>query len=196
HNSTTVKIDTKAPVSSDNNDHAWHNAAYTVHLAATDAPALNAFNANSSGVATVNYSVDGGATQTVAADNTDVTIPAPAGHANDGLHTIVYWATDNTTYSASGWASGCSSSICGSATDDPALNASNANSSGLSKVEVSIKQDGSSLYWNGSSFSNASETWNVATGAVSWSYSFTPPADGLYTIRSRATDNANNVETS
>src|SRR2546430_5830891 len=41
------------------------------------------------------YSVDGGATQTVLADNTDVTISALADHSNDGLHTIEYWATDN-----------------------------------------------------------------------------------------------------
>src|SRR5205085_1625949 len=51
----SFKYDTVAPVSTDNNDHAWHNAAYTVHLSATDA---------TSGVATVNYKVDGGTTQT------------------------------------------------------------------------------------------------------------------------------------
>src|SRR2546430_15051508 len=54
HNSTTVKIDTKQPSSSDNNDHLWHNADYTVHLSATDAPALNAFSADSSGVKNLN----------------------------------------------------------------------------------------------------------------------------------------------
>src|SRR6185437_5898297 len=95
HNSTTVKIDTKQPSSSDNNDGAWHNADYTVHLSATDAAALNAFSNDSSGVKNLKYSVDGGATQTVAADHTDVTISAPADHSGDGLHSIEYWATDN-----------------------------------------------------------------------------------------------------
>src|SRR5207237_4081060 len=124
-------------------------------------------------------------TKTDSPEDRVATQPAPAGPANDGLHTISYWATDNatneetphnsttvkidtaqpnsvitfpadnTTYSASGWASGCSSSICGTAADAPAVNAFSANSSGVNKVEVSIQYGG--LYWNGSSFSNASE---------------------------------------
>ena len=38
-------------------------------------------------------------------------------------------------------------------------------------------------------------TWNTAKGASQWSYSWTPPRDGSYTIRTRATDKAGNVET-
>src|SRR6185437_705155 len=78
---------------SDNADADWHSSAVSVHLAATDplaGPALS-----DSGVKNIKYSVDGGATQTVAGDNTDVTVPAPADHSNDGVHSIEYWATDN-----------------------------------------------------------------------------------------------------
>ncbi|MBI4849134.1 MAG: Ig-like domain-containing protein, partial [Nitrospirae bacterium] len=48
---------------------------------------------------------------------------------------------------------------------------------------------------------NGGATWNAATctgcpGAnVTWTYSWTLPADGSYTIRSRATDSSSNVET-
>ena len=48
---------------------------------------------------------------------------------------------------------------------------------------------------------NGGTTWNPATctgcpGAdVTWTYSWTLPADGTYTIRSRATDSSSNVET-
>jgi hypothetical protein len=50
--------------------------------------------------------------------------------------------------------------------------------SGLSRVEISI---------NGSA-------WLTAAGTAAWSFAWTLPADGVYTIRSRATDILNNVE--
>lgn len=63
--------------------------------------------------------------------------------------------------------------ITGTATD--------GTGSGVKKVEVSI--DGGA-------------TWNLATGTTNWSYSpIDYPADGSYTIMSRATDNIGNVET-
>jgi hypothetical protein len=51
----------------------------------------------------------------------------------------------------------------------------------VQKVEISI--DGGA-------------TWNLATGIASWSYQWTLPVGGTYTIKSRATDNAGNVEIS
>ncbi len=51
--------------------------------------------------------------------------------------------------------------------------------SGLNKVEVSI---------NGGA-------WRTATGTANWSYIWTLPADGINNIKSRATDNAGNIET-
>lgn len=38
-------------------------------------------------------------------------------------------------------------------------------------------------------------TWTAATGATSWSYEWDVPADGNYTVMSRATDSAGNTET-
>ena len=50
---------------------------------------------------------------------------------------------------------------------------------GVTKVEVST---------------DGGNTWNTAKGASQWSYSWTPPRNGSYTIRTRATDKAGNVE--
>ena len=64
---------------------------------------------------------------------------------------------------------GATYTIAGAASD---------NFSGVSRVEISI--DGG--------------TWNPAAGTANWAYSWTLPADGSYTIRSRATDNCGNIE--
>ena len=68
--------------------------------------------------------------------------------------------------------------------------------SDLAKVEVSIKQQSSGNYWDGSGFNNATETFVLAAGTDNWSYDFGTPAEGQYTIHSKATDNAGNAETS
>ena len=71
----TVKVDTTAPVTTDNADSNWHGTAVTVTLSPTDSNA---------GVASTTYSVDGGPAQS----GTSVLIPAPANGSNDGTHTI------------------------------------------------------------------------------------------------------------
>src|SRR5205823_3130847 len=81
----TVRIDTMAPVTTDNAPAGWSGSAVTVTLTATDA---------SSGVATTEYKIDGAATYTTGAS---VSIPAPAHHTNDGAHTITYRSTDTAT---------------------------------------------------------------------------------------------------
>jgi fibronectin type 3 domain-containing protein len=43
------------------------------------------------------------------------------------------------------------------------------------------------------SFDNGT-TWHTASGTVSWSYRWRLPSDGIYTIRSRATDDEGNTE--
>ena len=93
-------------------------------------------------------------------------------------------------YNAGGWAAGCATAgLCGTYAD--------GSGSGVSQVEVSIRQ-GSGNYWNGSSFSSASEVWNAAgLSAGSWSYPLAAgsfPADGSYTVRVRAVDAAANTE--
>ena len=67
--------------------------------------------------------------------------------------------------------SGTTYTVSGTAADN--------SGAGLQKVEVST---------------NGGTSWVTCTGTTSWSYSWTLPADGSYTIKSRATDNALNVE--
>ena len=90
-------------------------------------------------------------------------------------------------YGTASWAAGCTSAICGSATDN--------SGAGIQKVELTIRQ-GAGNYWNGSAFSSASPVFVLATGTTSWSYSFPSasfPADGSYTVQARPTDNLNGV---
>ncbi len=69
--------------------------------------------------------------------------------------------------------SGTSCTVAGTAWDG----------SGVQKIEIGITPSGGST------------TWYQASGAASWSCSWPLPADGSYTIQSRATDNAGIVET-
>ena len=81
--SCSVKIDATAPVTTQTGaDSAWHETPVTVSFAATDA---------GSGQPTTQYSTDGGNNWTT---GSSVTIPAPAGGANDGSHPIQYRSTD------------------------------------------------------------------------------------------------------
>ena len=93
-------------------------------------------------------------------------------------------------YNASGWNAGCGTvGFCGTYSDA---------TTGVQKVEISIRR-GAGNYWNGSGFSSGSEVWNIAgLSGGNWSYAFATtdfPADGSYTIRVKATDNAGNGET-
>ena len=111
-------------------------------------------------------------------------------------NTVITFPTNGGSYNASTFQAGCGTSgtddICGTA-DDPLKNGSK---SGLAKVEVSIRQQSSGKYWDGSGFNNATETFVLAAGTDNWSYDFGTPAEGQYTIHSKATDNAGNAETS
>ena len=96
-------------------------------------------------------------------------------------------------YNVAGWNAGCpTSGLCGTYGDGPA-------GSGVDTVQVSIRRDSTGLYWNGASFSAGSETWaNTALASGDWSRAFPAssfPADGDYTVRVRATDEAGNVQT-
>ncbi len=88
------------------------------------------------------------------------------------------------SYNTSGWNAGCATNgICGTYSDA---------TSGVQKVEISIRQ-GAGNYWSAGSFSSGSEVWNTTSlSGGNWSYTFPAssfPADGSYTIRVKATDN-------
>ena len=91
-------------------------------------------------------------------------------------------------YNAAGWDAGCATSgLCGTYSDA---------TSGVAEVEVSIRR-GTGNYWDGTGFTSASEVWNDATiAAGDWEYALDSsdfPAEGNYTVRVRATDNAGNT---
>jgi len=76
--------------------------------------------------------------------------------------------------------------LAGTATD---------NLSGVSKVELSIKNSANE-YWTGSTWQVGS-TFVTATGTTSWIYQIGATlTDGTYTIKSHAIDNAGNTENS
>jgi predicted CXXCH cytochrome family protein len=74
------------------------------------------------------------------------------------------------------YVNGNACSITGTASD---------TKSGVRKVEVKIVNAATSA---------TIVDWTQVSGTNSWSYSWTLPADGKYNIKSRATDNAGNVE--
>ena len=81
----SVKIDTTPPTTTASGaDARWHNKPVTVTFAATDSP-------GGSGIALTEYSLDSGASWTVASA---LTIAAPANHTGDSRHTILYRSAD------------------------------------------------------------------------------------------------------
>src|SRR5207248_3201699 len=79
--------------------------------------------------------------------------------------------------------------VCGTAGD------SGTTPSGVAKVELSIQRGSDSQYWNGTSW-QVGVAWNLTTTSdnwAHWSYGF-GPGENSYTVVSRATDKATNVE--
>ena len=207
----TVTPDTAAPTTTaSGTDSSWHNTAVPVSLGATD---------GGSGVAGVTYQVDAQSPVTTGGSSANLTITAPSNGSNDGTHTISYYSTDavgngETTHSVqvkidtqapsasstfpaaagkyddTGWNAGCTSAICGTASDA---------GSGVSTVKVTIQQASSGKYWSsGSSFDQPSEATalHTATGTTSWSLAFPQtsfPSDGTYVVRVYPTDAIGNT---
>ena len=104
-------------------------------------------------------------------------------------------------YRAATWNAGCNTSpfntsgaICGTASD-PGL-----NQSGVKWVKVSIQAtDGPSanMYWDGNSFADLGENKFLASGTTNWLLPFAASnlADGNYSVRVYATDNADKTAT-
>ena len=100
----------------------------------------------------------------------DVHITAPAG---------------GRSYTDAGYDTGCGTpagDICGTASD-PQGN--------LATVDISIQRESTQLYWNGTSFTSATEVHLTVTGTESWSFAMPAtsfPGDENYTVSARATD--------
>lgn len=70
--------------------------------------------------------------------------------------------------------------------------------SGLEKVELEIKRESDSYYWNGSGWQVDSylNLTNSTDEFANWNFLFTPEADEIYYLTSHATDKAGNFEES
>jgi hypothetical protein len=107
----------------------------------------------------------------------------------------ITFPSNSGSYNTAGYNAGCSTTstgdICGTASDPGVL------PSGLGKVQVSVQRSSDSLYWNGVAWV-ALLTWNDAVGTSTWSYGLAASrlTNGVsYTVRSRAIDNASNIQT-
>ena len=71
-----------------------------------------------------------------------------------------------------------------------------APGSGVRKVELSIERNNDRKYWDGDSWGDK-ETWLLASGTTEWTFNcsgITWDSNFSYALKSRATDNAGNVE--
>jgi acid phosphatase family membrane protein YuiD len=144
-------------------------------------PASN-FPANGSYIVRALATATGGTTGSSSATFTiDTSAPTP---------TVAFPAASG-IYNASTFTDGCGTTgtgdMCGSAAD---IGSSVAN------VKISVRRSSDGNYWNGTSFSSATEQLIAATGTTSWTFLFPPgnfPASGSYVIRAVATDDAGNA---
>ena len=170
-----AKVDTVAPVTSDNAPAGWGNSAVTVNLST---------NETGSGVASTQYRVDGGSFQ----GGSSVSIPAPADHSNDGLHTVEYRSTDN-----AGNAEVLRSATVRIDTTLPSTTDDAPAGWGNSAVTVTLTA-------NDALSGIASTEYRVDGGSFQNGASVSIPApadgsnDGAHTIEYRSTDNAGNTE--
>lgn len=187
----TVTVDSTAPVSSITAPVAGQSinrssSQYKITGTATDA---------ASGVKKVEVSTDGGATWSAATGTSTWSYSWTLPQA-DGIYNIMSRATDNAgnvetpkpaiavTLDGTKPVSTITSPAAGAnlTTGSAVTVSGTASDSGSGVKQVSLSFDGGA-------------TWATAIGTSAWSYSWSLPAAGSYTILSKATDNAGNTET-
>ncbi len=101
----------------------------------------------------------------------------------------ISYPTDGLALGSGDWGARCPAhaSICGTARD----------AHGVKSVQLSIQRNGSG-WWGGGAFDQPSESFRTALtsserDSTRWSYALHLPADGVYTIHVRATDDAGNT---
>lgn len=93
------------------------------------------------------------------------------------------------TYRDATWGAGCTSTICGTATN---------TGGGVAAVSVSVRS-GTGNYWNGTAFASSTEVMLAATGTATWNLPFPAgnfPSDGSYTVRAMATSPSGTIASS
>ncbi|HEY4428994.1 MAG TPA: chitobiase/beta-hexosaminidase C-terminal domain-containing protein, partial [Solirubrobacteraceae bacterium] len=204
--SATAHIDTLAPTTTAAGQNAdastyhsgdWTHQAVTVTLNAADPPQLGA--EAGSGVAQTYYKVDSAGSYST---GTSVTIPAPADHTNDGVHTVSYYSIDkagnsesahvftvkiDTATPSSGATSGQFDNSGTIAVDAHAADAS--PSSGLARVELYVRKPGDSTFTLAHTNTDGSSSFNYQVPSSSGS-----PVNGSYSFYTIAHDGAGNDE--
>ncbi len=103
--------------------------------------------------------------------------------------TFISYPTEGLTLGSGDWGARCPAraAICGTAKD----------AHGVRSVQLSIQRNGGG-WWGGGAFDQQSESFKTALtsserDSTRWSYALALPADGLYTVHVRATDDAGNT---
>ncbi|MBD3320171.1 MAG: PKD domain-containing protein, partial [Chitinivibrionales bacterium] len=110
------------------------------------------------------------------------------------------WVVDSTVYDVTPPNSNISTAGLFNATtwQDSIKGTATDVTSGVSSVQISIYNQTTSQNWNGSSwqFTSGDTFWLASTGTSSWHYRITDATmtDGIYQIKSRATDRAGNQQ--
>ena len=151
------------------------------------------------GVANYNYAVQNASVNSVNArynwwgDTVTAEMDAGGNPKNIGR---IYDVYDNASYGTvdyAGWLSAAvvlpaqGSSKITSPLDGAVLKTTELRIQGIAVAPLGVEQVEVSL--------DGGASWQLATGTGSWSYVWSSPADGTYTLLSRVTDSANNVET-
>jgi len=176
--SDTIILDTIAPTTGDDAPAGWQTSAATVTLTATD---------TTSGVGSISYSTDGGASWVGGAS---VLVPAPSDGSNDGVHQVSYRATDGAGNDAVAKTFSVSIDAGAPTTTDDAP--AGWNATGV-RVNLSANDTASGVALTQYS-TDAGATWLTGTSAVVPA----PPDgsnDGVHQILYRSRDVAGNVET-
>jgi Bacterial Ig-like domain/Domain of unknown function (DUF4214) len=106
---------------------------------------------------------------------------------------LISFPLDGAFYNASSWDQGGGTPV------GDIQGTASATDATVTLVEVSIQQDNTGDFWDGSTFvTSGTELFLTATGTDTWSLDFASsnfPAEGSYTVHSQATDDSNEVET-
>ncbi|MEX2237495.1 MAG: Ig-like domain-containing protein [Dehalococcoidia bacterium] len=100
----------------------------------------------------------------------------------------ITFPVDGSTFNAPTYTDACNID-----TDEVCGTADAVGGTAIVLVEVSLKRNSDNQYWDGDSFDSAA-LFVGASGTTSWIYTLALPPDGSYTLSSRATDAAGNVE--
>ena len=167
---TTLSTTPSAP-----NGAGWFSSNVTVTLTASDTAT-----SPNSGVASIRYSLNGGATQTVSASSTSISVTA------EQANTLTYWAVDN---------NGNTETTNSAATIKidktvPTTTISPASSATWRTTATSVTLTGSDTYSG-----VASTKYRIDGGTLTTYAGAFALTDGAHTVTYYSTDNAGNVET-